>query len=129
MQDEIESTDSRQLVTFDPPLHNIGEMHLDACSRHMLDEERIVPRLVRNDRNVGHIALIAGAGMSELTELHGQVTSNVTLVLTSLRGNKVDTAAITRRADFHAPPPPAGPLSHKVSTSLPMRTASFSVSV
>src|ERR1051326_7840485 len=129
VQDEIESANSRQFVTFDPTLHDIGEMRLDACRRHMLREERIVPRLVRDDRNVGHIALVASAGVSEFPELHGQVTSYDTLVLTSLRGNRVETAAITRRADFHAPPPPAGPLSHRVSTSLPMRIASFSVSV
>src|SRR5262245_10256806 len=95
----------------------------------VLVQERLVARLVRDDRDVGDVALVAGAGMGQLTQLHRHVTSYVMRCSTSERGISVETAAITSRADFQAPPPPAGPLSHSASTSLPMRIASRSVAV
>ena len=61
----------------------------------MLSDERVVPGLVRNNLDVGDVAFVAGARVSKFAELHRQVTSYVTLVLTSERGNSVDTTAIT----------------------------------
>src|SRR5262249_55242913 len=129
VQHEIERAEGGQLVAFDGALHDIGEMRLHALGGDMLGQERVVAQLVRDHRDVGDVALVAGAGMGELAELHGQGTSWATGASTSARGISVETAAMPSRADFQAPPPPAGPLSQSVSTSLPMRIASFSVAV
>ena len=43
--------------------------------------------------------------------LHGrQASSMVTAVRTAVSGMSAEATAITCRADFHAPPPAAGPL-------------------
>jgi hypothetical protein len=50
-------------------------MRLHARGGDMLGQERVVAHFVRDHRDVGDVALVAGAGMGELAELHAQVTS------------------------------------------------------
>ena len=109
--DKIQRGNIGQFISHHLALDNAGEMRLHARGGHLFQQQRIVFRIVGNDRDIGRIALVSGAGMGDLAQLHRfYVPTNRTCGFASSRGNSTEATATTSRADFHAPPPPAGPL-------------------
>src|SRR3569832_394202 len=108
---EVERKNPGQLITDHLALNDTGEMRLAEIGSHLGEQQRIMFRVIGDDRNVGDIALVAGAGMSHLAQLHRhQLPTNWTCGVASSRGNSTEATATTSRADLEAPPPPAGPL-------------------
>src|SRR5947209_401316 len=106
-------------------------MRLDAFGGDVALDQWIVPLIIRDDRNVRRVAFVARAGMGDCAQFHvtSQTSTKRTSGRTACSGISVETTPMISRADFHAPPPPAGPFVYSVSTSLPIFTASLMFSV
>src|SRR6476659_10601949 len=110
LEHEIECAEQRQLVPHDVALHDPAEVRLYPRRSHPAHEERIVRRVVRDQRDVRRVALVSRAGMGELAQRAHQATSHSIAVWTSSRSTKVDVTPTRSRVDLATPPPPAGPL-------------------
>ena len=58
--DKIQCADVGQLVTYDVALDNPCKQRLDALSRHLLPQQRVVRLVIGDDRNVGRVAFVPG---------------------------------------------------------------------
>jgi hypothetical protein len=63
VQHEVECAEGGQLVALDAVLHDVGEMRFHPLGGDVLGQERVVAGLVRDDRDVGDVALVASARM------------------------------------------------------------------
>src|ERR1700738_1092849 len=108
---EIQRGNVRQLIADNLALDNTGEMRPYPLAGDLLEQQRIMLFVIGDDGDVGGVALVAGAGMGDLAQLHrGQPPTNRIDGFASSRGSNTDATATTSRADLKAPPPAAGPL-------------------
>jgi hypothetical protein len=92
MQDEIQRPQIGQLVAFHLPKDEPREMRGDAGGGYVLAQEGVIAGIVGDDRDVGDVALVAGAGMGEGAQ--GQHVSISTAGATCVRGISVHTTEL-----------------------------------
>src|SRR5439155_25286731 len=81
LHDEIERAHVRGLVAVDPTAHHGAEVLLHPGGCHFAHDERERLVVVREQRDVRDVALVAGAVSAELSQRepgHGQLTSSST---------------------------------------------------
>ena len=87
----------------------VGRAH--PLHRHVAHEQRVVRRVVRDHRDARGVALVARARVRDLPERpHGHASIQASDLRTASRGTNAEVTAISSRAAFVTPPPPAGPL-------------------
>src|SRR5579885_1357299 len=91
-------------------------MRRDALGGDFLFEEREIFCAEGDEGDGDDVSFVAGAGVRELMEKHGQDSRIWTWGETASRGMRAEAMAMTSRADPDAPPPPAGPMKSKRSS-------------
>ena len=107
---EIQRGDVGQLIAHHLAFDHAGEMRLYAFAGDLRLQQRIVLRVIGDHRDVGGVALVAGAGMGDLAQFHHHASTKRTDGFARSRGSSTDATATTSRADLVTPPPAAGPL-------------------
>ena len=116
----------RQLVARDRAFGDVRVGVPDALDGELLAQD--VPRalVVRDDRDVGRVALVARARVAEIVDPDAHsVPSTDTRGFTHSRGTSTDFTPITSRTAFVPPPPPAGPFTCSVRISNPSACAAL----
>src|SRR3954454_195274 len=108
--DEIQGGDVGQLVARHLAFDHAGEMRFYAFAGDLSLQQRIVFYVIGDHRDVGGVALVAGAGMGNLAQFYHHASTKRTDGLARSRGSNTDATATTSRADLVTPPPAAGPL-------------------
>src|ERR1700754_928406 len=107
---EIQRGDVGQLIAHHLALDHAGKMSSYAFAGYLSLQQRIVLFVIGDHRDVGGVALVAGAGMGDLAQLYHHASTKRTAGFARSRGNSTDATATTSRADLVTPPPAAGPL-------------------
>ena len=94
----------------DGGLKELGEMSGDALGGDFLFEQSEVVFAEGDEGDGDDVSFVAGAGVCELVEKHGQDSMIWTWGETDSRGMSAEVMAMTSRVEPDAPPPPAGPL-------------------
>src|SRR5690606_25865347 len=94
MEDEVEGVKFGQLITVHAPSHGIAQAGLHPLCSDLSDKHAIVRSVVGDDRNVGDVALVAGARVGQSSKLHQEV-SRLTFVSAWSRSIKADVMAMT----------------------------------
>jgi hypothetical protein len=110
MEDEVQGTELRKGIALDGALKEFGEMSGDALGGDFLFEQSEVVFAEGDEGDGDDVSFVAGAGVCELVEKHGQDSMIWTWGETDSRGISADVMAMTSRVEPDAPPPPAGPL-------------------
>src|ERR1700736_6564634 len=110
LHDKIQRGNVGQLIADNLAFDNSGKMRLYPRAGDLVQQQRIMFRIIGDDGNVGGVALVAGTGMGDLAQLHVSDPMKRTCGLASSRGSSTEATATTSRADLNAPPPAAGPL-------------------
>ena len=68
VQQEVQRVEVRQLEALDLARDHALKMPCHARRRHLLDEQRVILGLERNQADVGRVTLVARAGVGQLYE-------------------------------------------------------------
>ena len=109
MHHEVHRTQVRQRVALDAAVDHAAVVLAHALRRQRALQQRVVRQVARNDAQRGAVALVAGSGQRDVTDLHGASSRMWHSVGTASRGISADAAATTSRTPCDTPPPAAGP--------------------
>jgi len=120
MEDEVQRAELGKRITLDGALlgwasvdgifEEFGEMSGDALGGDFLFEQSEVVFAGGDEGDGDDVPFVAGAGVCELVEKHGQDSMIWTWGETDSRGMRAEVMAMTSRVEPDAPPPPPGPL-------------------
>src|SRR3954471_6294285 len=121
--DELQRAETRQFEADNAALDDAGKMLPHGIDRHAVAQQREIFNPVGNQREDRGIAFVTRPRVRQVVELAFHVSNTVTCGRTLSRASMQDTMPICSCVDLRAPPPPAGPLVHSVSTSSPINAA------
>ena len=122
VEDEVQRPEPRQRVADDLAPRRSGEVLLHPLGRDVPLQQRIVaPGRTRSPR-CSTCRPCRRSRVGDLAQLHVRSPRSWTDAGQAPAARGPRRPPTTSRADFQAPPPPAGPFVYSVSTSLPMRT-------
>ena len=126
LADELQRRELRKLVAADLALHDAAQMLRDRGGGDPLRQQRIVLRRDRRSSDRIDVLPLSPARQCARSYSFGMRApfANSTLDLMRARSSSVDTMPICSLTYLRVPPPPAGPLVYRASTSSPMIAAS-----
>src|SRR3569833_3341621 len=108
MQNEIETSKLRQIVTHHRSAYQTDEMLRHSLRSQVLGQGRIIFWIIREHPDIGDVALVTGAGVRDFSKPH-QTTRRSTSVWTNSHKKNNKTKTTNNHTKQKTPPPPAGP--------------------